>query len=46
MGRERDLLVDVDFIVATEARFEAQRDSIGSVCRHVARDGQELYAAA
>lgn len=46
MGRERDLLIAVDFIVTTMQRYEAQKNSIGSVCRDVARDGRELYAAA
>jgi len=46
MGRERDLLVGVDFIVTTPSRFETHKDSLGNVCRDVARDGQELYAAA
>jgi len=32
MGRERDLLVGVDFIVTTPSRFETHKDSLGNVC--------------
>lgn len=46
MGRERDLLVGVDFVVTTPGRFESRRNSLGSVFREVAKDGRELYVAA
>lgn len=37
--------VSVDFIVTTPSKYEARKDSIGSVYREVAQDGRELYAA-
>ena len=48
MGRQRDLVVrvGVDFVVTTPERYEARKDSLGSVFREVARDGRELYDSA
>ena len=37
--------VSVDFVVTTTDRYEARKNSLGSVYRDVDRDGRELYAA-
>ena len=41
----RKVGVGVDLIVATSARFEARKQTFGSVFRDIHRDGRELYAA-
>ena len=45
MSRRRES-TGVDLVVTTPERFEARRESLGSIYREVARDGRELYGAA
>lgn len=41
----RELLISVDFVVATASSFEASRNTPGLVYREAIRDGRDVYAA-
>lgn len=45
-ARQRVTGVLVDFVVTTPSRYEASKNSLGSVYREIERFGRELYAAA
>lgn len=45
LGRDRRIMVPVDFVVTTPSECAQHEQSIGLVYRQVARTGRDLYAA-